>query len=123
MMKPTELVSLTNDSMCRADVDSDRQPNSYGSHVYIQPLPPSTSMYIAGDTNHNVGVFVSAILKRPEISLPAKYAFVYTEVIPFKDMLLAWSEVTGRRATFIQCSLQEYEEVWVSKLAWRASTV
>ncbi|KAK4541391.1 hypothetical protein LTR36_007992 [Oleoguttula mirabilis] len=94
MMKPVEL------------------PNGWGSHAYIQPCKPDTHMYVSGNVDHNIGSFVNAILRNPDVSLPAKYAFVYTDAIPFKDMLAAWSEVTGKRATFVQCSLAEYELLW-----------
>ncbi|KAK5125403.1 hypothetical protein LTR85_000512 [Meristemomyces frigidus] len=94
MMKPVEL------------------PNSWGSHAYIQPCKADTHMYISGNVDHNIGAFVNAILNKLDVSLPAKYAFVYTDAIPFKDVLAAWSEVTGKCATFVQCSVAEYEALW-----------
>lgn len=69
-------------------------------------------MYYAGDGDYNTGVFVSAIIAKPEISTPAKYAFVYTEQGPFRDYLQAWSDVTGRRATLVYVPQPEYESIW-----------
>ena len=64
------------------------------------------------DVDTNVGVFASAILANPQISTPAKYAFVYTEAGPYRDYYAAWSEVTGKRVTFVQVGQEEYESVW-----------
>lgn len=55
---------------------------------------------------------VAAILAKPEISTPAKYAFLYTEQGPFRDQLQIWSEVTGRRATYVHVPQAEYESIW-----------
>ena len=88
------------------------QPGSQGSHIWLQPTAPSTNIFYAGDTETNTGVFVSAILAHPGVSTPAKVAFVFTEQGPYKEYLQAWIEVTGRRATYLQVSQQDYEGVW-----------
>ena len=64
-------------------------------------------MPISGDIEHNVGAFVNAALRKPSISTPAKYAFVHTDVLRYDDVLKIWSEVTGRRATYIECTDEE----------------
>ncbi|KAK3070132.1 hypothetical protein LTR53_010991 [Teratosphaeriaceae sp. CCFEE 6253] len=87
-------------------------PNSYGTNVYIQPCKPDAHMFVAGDVDHNIGAFVHAILAKPDVSLPAKFAFCYSDAMPFDQMLAAWSEVTGKRATFLECSKAEYGEMW-----------
>lgn len=69
-------------------------------------------MYYAGDTDTNTGVIVSAILKNPSISTPAKYAFLYTEQGPYMDYLQAWIDVTGRRTTYVEVSQEQYEALW-----------
>ena len=69
-------------------------------------------MYVSGDIDHNIGVFASALLAKPEISLPAKYAFVYTDIMPYKGMMEQWSEVTGRRSTYVQVDRKTYEGLW-----------
>lgn len=69
-------------------------------------------MYYAGDTDTNTGVIVSAILKNPSVSTPAKYAFLYTEQGPYKDYLQAWIDVTGRRTTYVEVSQEQYEGLW-----------
>lgn len=112
MSKPVEVVSLfSNDARRKQDTDS-MQPNTNGSHVFIQPIPPSLHIYYAGDVEHNAGVFVNAILKNPAVSLPAKYAFLYTSQGSMQQYLQAWIDVTGRRTTFVTVSLDEYEQIW-----------
>lgn len=87
-------------------------PGTQGSHVYIQPTPPSLQLYCAGDVDHNAGVFVNAILANPSVTLPAKYAFLYTSQGTMQEYLQAWIDVTGRRATFVSTSLERYEQIW-----------
>lgn len=71
-------------------------------------------MPVAGDVNVNVGVFVAAILAKPEISLPAKTAFVQSEGIPCKQALEIWSEVTGKPSVYVEVSPETYDALWPS---------
>lgn len=87
-------------------------PGSQGSHIFLAPVSSETQLYNAGDESHNTGVFVSAILRKPKVSLPAKYAFVYTERVSFQEYLQPRNDVTGRRETFVQVSVEQYEELW-----------
>lgn len=64
------------------------------------------------EIDNNVGVYVSAILGRPDVSLPAKYCIVTTDIIPYAEALKIWSEVTGRPAQYVECSPQEWEGIW-----------
>ena len=64
------------------------------------------------DIEHNVGVFVDALIARPSISLPAKYVSVCTDVLPYKDVFATWSEVSGKRCEFIQCAPEQYERMF-----------
>lgn len=72
----------------------------------------SLHLYFAGDIDHNVGIFVNAVLSNPGVSLPAKYAFLYTSQGTMQEYLQAWIDVTGRRATFVSTSLELYEQIW-----------
>ena len=53
------------------------------------------------------GIWVSAILSQPKKS-QGKYAAVAPETLSFEEHLRIWSEVTGKRATFVQCSFDEF---------------
>lgn len=75
-------------------------------------MASSTPIPCAGDVENNVGHFVKAILAKPEVSLPAKYAFLYTSQGTFQDYLQAWINVTGRRTTFVTTTLENYEQMW-----------
>ena len=66
----------------------------------------------AGYLEHNVGLFVAAILNKPEVSTPAKIAFAQSETISMEEVLKIWSEVTGKRVTWLQCSVEEYEQIY-----------
>lgn len=64
------------------------------------------------EIDNNVGVYVAAILKRPEVSLPAKYCIVTTDIVKYGDALKMWAEVLGRRAQYVECTPQEWEGIW-----------
>jgi hypothetical protein len=87
------------------------QPNSGGAYVWIQPCKYSTCMWIS-EIEHNVGVYVAAILQKPDVSLPAKYCIVATDIMPYGDALKLWAEVLGRRAQYVECTPQEFEGIW-----------
>lgn len=63
------------------------------------------------EVENNVGVFVKHVLAKPEISLPAKYVSVHTDIRPYVDALTAWSEVSGKRAEFIEVSDKQMEGI------------
>ncbi|MCJ1305246.1 hypothetical protein MMC08_008060 [Hypocenomyce scalaris] len=83
-----------------------------GKSIWIQPCSADTVLPIAGDAGVNTGVYVRAILARPEVSLPAKYALVQTEALTMGQMLRVWERVTGKEAGFLECTLQEYDGLW-----------
>ncbi|KAK5123032.1 hypothetical protein LTR85_003598 [Meristemomyces frigidus] len=86
-------------------------PGSYGAHVVIQPCKPNTIMWVT-DIEHNVGIFVNTVLAKPSVSLPAKYVSVHTDILSYTDVFAAWSEVTGRRCEYIECSAEQYERLY-----------
>ncbi|KAK4542907.1 hypothetical protein LTR36_006096 [Oleoguttula mirabilis] len=86
-------------------------PGSYGAHVVIQPCKPETIMWVT-DVEHNVGAYVNAVLAKPSISLPAKYVSVHTDILPYKDVFTIWSEVSGKRCEYIECSAEQYERMY-----------
>ena len=55
---------------------------------------------------------MNAILANPSVTLPAKYAFLYTSQGTMQEYLQAWIDITGRRATFVSTSLERYEQIW-----------
>ncbi|KAK5130563.1 hypothetical protein LTR08_001943 [Meristemomyces frigidus] len=85
-------------------------PGSYGAHVVIQPCRPETVMWVT-DVEHNVGLFVAALIAQPAVSLPAKYVSVHSDILPYADVFATWSAVTGKRCEFIQCAPAQYERM------------
>lgn len=67
---------------------------------------------MAGDVSVNIGIYVSAILRNPAASLPAKYAFVSTENVSVADALRIWSEVTGKEAVYIEVSAEKFDAIF-----------
>lgn len=67
---------------------------------------------MAGDVSTNIGLYVSAILRNPSVSLPAKYTLVTTENISLADTLKAWSEVTGKEAEYVEVSADKFDGIF-----------
>ena len=67
---------------------------------------------MAGDVSVNVGLYVSAILANPSVSLPSKYALVVTENISVADTLKVWSEVTGKEAEYVEVSAEKFDALF-----------
>ena len=67
---------------------------------------------LSGDTRSNVGLFVSAILANPRVSLPGKFVVVTTQTLSAGDVLKTWSAVTGKAAEYVKVSLEDFDRVW-----------
>lgn len=67
---------------------------------------------MAGDVSVNIGVYVSAILRNPSVSLPAKYAFVSTESVSVADTLKTWTQVTGKEAEYVEVSAEKFDALF-----------
>lgn len=77
----------------------------------LLPGRASTKCWIT-DIEYNVGISVSAILRQPALTLPGKIVSVHTDVVSWGELLQMWSEVTGCRAAFIECSAEDYERAF-----------
>jgi hypothetical protein len=64
------------------------------------------------EIENNVGVYVAGILNKPDVSLPAKYCIVTTDIMQYGDALKLWAEVLGRRAQYVECTPEEFEGIW-----------
>lgn len=67
---------------------------------------------MAGNVSKNTGIFVQAILSRPDVSLPARYATVHVEALTFPQLLKIWTKVTGKEAVYMACSTEEYDALY-----------
>lgn len=85
---------------------------SIGTYVQIQPVPPSTPYALAGDITVNTGVMVKAILSNPSKTLGGKYAFGKVETMSSGDYLQLWAKATGKRAHYLQVSMEEFERLF-----------
>lgn len=78
----------------------------------MQPVPASTEVVVAGDQATNVGVFVHAIIRQPELTLNGKYVFVATETITMGKLFEYWSEATGKEVEYVEISLEDFDRLW-----------
>ncbi|MCJ1398028.1 hypothetical protein MMC11_001225 [Xylographa trunciseda] len=83
-----------------------------GKYIWAQPSKSSALLPSSGDIGVNIGVFVAAILARPDVSLPGKYAWVQTEKKTFAQILAAWAAVTGHDAVYVDLPAADYVTLW-----------
>lgn len=68
---------------------------------------------IIGAPKTNAGIFVRAILAQPQLTLPARYVFVHTDLLSIADTMKVWSKVTGKEGMSVEVvSLEDYERLW-----------
>ena len=75
------------------------------------PTPPSARIASAGDMQVTPGIWVKAILENPSKS-QGKYALLSTETLSFAEYLETWSQVTGKRSSYVECSVDDWVKVW-----------
>ncbi|KAK0452154.1 uncharacterized protein EV420DRAFT_1273889 [Desarmillaria tabescens] len=85
---------------------------SSGKYTWVQPCSPGTLTPMMGLAEINVGVFVEAILEKPEISLPSKYVLGSVDNLSFGDVLDLWAETLGVKAEYVQLDGDEYAKTF-----------
>jgi hypothetical protein len=85
-------------------------PASFGTYVWLQPVKSSAVLPSAGDTSHNVGIFVRASLNQPEKTL-GKYVGAVVDYPTHAEVLKLWSEATGKKAAFLQVDADDWNNL------------
>ena len=81
-------------------------------YIWIQPSTAEALIPMAGDVSVNIGVYACAILANPEITLPAKYTLIQTETVSHEGVVKTWSEVTGKKAEYVQTSMSVFAKLF-----------
>jgi hypothetical protein len=88
------------------------QQKTSGSYLQLSPAAPDTPVKSIGSPLQNIGTFALAILKQPDKTRGGKFVAAYVEETTTGKLLKDWSEVTGKKATYIQTSLEDFSNVW-----------
>lgn len=85
-----------------------------GSKSYIQLLSvsPSVTIPLLGDERANPGLFVRAILDRPDLTLPAKAVAGVDEQLTLAEVSRAYGAAHGINVRCVQISKADYNELW-----------
>ncbi|KAK6431714.1 hypothetical protein LTR95_012123 [Oleoguttula sp. CCFEE 5521] len=86
-------------------------PGSYGSHTVVFPISAESRLPFGGDITTNVGIFVGAILAKPDVSR-GKAVLVKTEDGSLREYVQPFIDVTGRRTTILQVTIDQYEQIY-----------
>lgn len=84
---------------------------SSGAYVQLSPAKPTTPVKTIGGLE-NIGIFARSVLQQPAKTLPGKCVIAHVEDTTSGKMLQDWSEVTGKKAVYVQTSLEDYNNVW-----------
>ncbi|CAN8098012.1 unnamed protein product [Discula destructiva] len=82
-----------------------------GPHIQIIPTKPSAKVLVSGDMTINPGIWVRQVLATGARAF-GKYANVALEKLTFQEMLACWSEVTGKPAVLVECTVESYVRLW-----------
>lgn len=85
---------------------------SSGKYMQLSVTGPDVPILSIGDVTKNIGVFTSAILAQPELTL-GRFVLAYTEETTIGGLLKTWSETTGKPSVFVQVkNIEQYDSVW-----------
>lgn len=82
------------------------------SHIQLLSVSPSTRLPLLGDEKVNPGLFVRAILERPDLTLPAKAVAGVDEQLSFTEVARAYGAARGIKVQCVQVSKDDYTEIW-----------
>lgn len=85
-----------------------------GDRSYIQLLsvPTTVKSPVLGDEKVNPGLFVRAILDRPDLSLPAKAVAGVDEQLALSEVGQLYGAAHGIKVRCVQISKTDYHELW-----------
>jgi hypothetical protein len=83
-----------------------------GKYVYLMPCTPETPVPTIGLTSKNVGLFVEAILAKPELTQPAKYVECITDTISNGKLMELIAELSGKQIEYVTMNREEYQKLW-----------
>ncbi|KAH8200577.1 hypothetical protein TruAng_005229 [Truncatella angustata] len=82
-----------------------------GQYIQIVPAKPDSKILLSGDMTVNPGIWVRQVLATAPKSFE-KYANVALEKWTFQNMVEVWSEITGKPARYIECTLEDWTKIW-----------
>lgn len=85
-----------------------------GSKLFVQlvNVPPSASLPMLGDEGANPGLFVRAVLDRPDLTLPAKAVAGVDELLTFAEVARAYGAAHDIKVRCVQIPKDDYRELW-----------
>ena len=89
-----------------------RVQETASSYVQMAPAPSDVPLFTIGDPKANIGRFIIEALSHPEVSLPGRTVHVAIEETSNAKLLAAWSQATGKRAIYVQTTIESYDALW-----------
>lgn len=78
----------------------------------LQSTPEWVPNTMAGDITVNAGLFVKAILEKPEITLPGKFVHLTTETLTAAELLDTWAQLQGRKSQMLVVPPETLFKIW-----------
>ncbi|UPL02983.1 hypothetical protein LCI18_013917 [Fusarium solani-melongenae] len=89
---------------------SKHPPNS-GTFIQLMPSRPDAIVLNSGDMTVNPGIWTRQILAKGASTF-GRYSNVALEKWTLQQMLDTWSEVTGKKGVYIQCTIEQLTAIW-----------
>ena len=86
-------------------------PGSFGTYLWIGPIPQDVVVPSAGDVTINVGIFARAILEKPYKTLQ-RYVAVLTDLISHEKLLQQWTMATGKDAKYLEVNSASWNSLY-----------
>ncbi|RDW61983.1 hypothetical protein BP6252_11416 [Coleophoma cylindrospora] len=82
-----------------------------GQYIQMVPTKADAKILLSGDMTVNPGIWVRQSIASAPHSF-GKYANVALEKWTFQQMVDVWSEITGKKCIFVECSMEVYKALW-----------
>ncbi|EAW12223.1 NmrA/HSCARG family protein [Aspergillus clavatus NRRL 1] len=83
-----------------------------GQYAWVQPAVGETPITTIGDHRKNVGIFVEAIFRQPQLTRGGKYVLAEVETLTNQALLERWSKVTGKSTVYVPSTVEAYNKLF-----------
>ncbi|KAK3071329.1 hypothetical protein LTR53_008834 [Teratosphaeriaceae sp. CCFEE 6253] len=90
-----------------------------GKDVWLSPVSAEAELVSIGSQQHNVGVFVRAILDHPQLTLPARYVMAEAERTTLGEVIELYAKLTGRPTQYVRIDAAAFNDLFPG---WAAIT-
>ena len=81
-------------------------------YALFQPCAPDTPITAIGLPSKDIGLFVEAILRKPDLTLPARYLFAETDTLTVALLADLLSDISKKRIECVTVATADFDKLW-----------